>query len=467
MSIKRTDKKAKIGEVSVLFLLFACLMYAGLSIWKTPAATILTIAMVITSLYAIWCGNDWDTIQKGMVSSIAGLLPAIIILLAVGMLIGTWMVSGIIPSMVYYGLQMLNPTYFLPTGALLCSLASVITGTSWGTISTIGVALLGVAQGFGISLPVAAGAVVVGCFFGDKVSPLSDTTNLAAGLAKANLFEHSRYLMFTTAPAWFLSILFFTFYGWNLPVSDQAVQNIALILSIIENHFFISPLLLIPPLLLLFLMTRRLPVIPVIMAGTAIACIIALIFQPGIQFTDLLSVFYKGFIAKTGNAMTDKLLSGGGMRSMNDTIVTAIIAMAFGGVLQASGIIFLVLNKLTGLIKTQFDLIITHSLATILILMLSGSIFVAMSVSAPIFSPLYDKLLLAKVNLSRTLEDSGTVVTPLIPWSIAALFIERVLGVPASEYAIYAPMCYLSLVFAYVYAYKGWLRKCMQTGMNA
>jgi Na+:H+ antiporter, NhaC family len=458
----KTQREPVVTEIAFLFGAFVLLMYLGVAYWKAPTIAILFVATFLFAGYgALVLGCSWQKIQTGIVENIAGLLPAFLILLIVGSLIGTWLMSGVIPLMIYYGLNLLAPSYFLVAATAICCVVSLSTGTSWGTLSTIGIALMGVATGLNIYPPIAAGAIVVGAYFGDKMSPLSATCNVAAGVAEANLFEHTRYLIHTTGPALLISLGLYMIYSWQFQPPQEAsdLQRVQSIINGLQASFNLSPLLLFPPVLALFLIYKRMPVMPVLAVSTIVAGLMGIALQSGVTVSSMLTAMYSGFTAKTGLVDIDKLLSGGGIASMGSTVLLLIAAISVGGTLRAIGILDVCLRLLRNYSNTPARLVSTTQIANILIILITGSCYLSISLVGPMFATLYDRLGLARVNLSRTLEDSGTVIVPIVPWGISGVFTAKTLGVPVMDYLLYAPLCYTSVFFAIGLAYMGWLRR--------
>ena len=436
----------------------------GLRTVKAPTSIVLTVAAGLTAALALFLGSEWKDIEDGIYSSVRSVVPAILILLLVGMLIGVWVLSGTVPAMTYYGLKLLPPSLFLVAATLLCCLISVGTGTSWGTLSTVGIALLGIGGGLGIPLPAVVGAIVVGAFFGDKISPLSDTTNLAAAVTDTDLFLHIKHMLLTTVPALIISLVVFAVLGAQYASSNVDATAVLSFQEALAGKFVISPLMLIPPVLVIALILRKKPVLPALFIGIAAGAALAMLSQSQTWATVLLTM-NRGFVGTSGHAAVDSLLNRGGLSSMLGTTALIIAASSFGGAMRGSGVLDALVESLSGFIKNSGSLVLSTAIANLAIVLLTGSCYVSMSVLGPVFTPLYKKLGIGTETLSRTLEDTGTVVVPLIPWSITGIFVADTLGVPVLSYLPYAIMCYMSGIIAIIYGFvgKGIARRALDT----
>ncbi|MEH6606334.1 MAG: Na+/H+ antiporter NhaC [Pseudomonadales bacterium] len=401
-------------------------------------------------------GAKWKTIEGNIVSSITIAAPAILILLMVGALSGTWMVSGIIPTMIYYGLQLLNPTLFLVSACVFSSLVSLFTGSSWTTSATVGIALMGIANVLGVSPGLAAGAILSGAYFGDKMSPLSDTTNLAAATTGTELFTHIRYMMITTVPSISIALLLFTgigLFGNGATVMPDTRE----IEQALSSAMTITPWLLLVPLAVLVMIIKRVPALPAIFIGALLGAVFALIFQADTVrslatdtdssfavYAGLLQASYGTAAITTGNPMLDNLLTSNGMSGMLSTLWLIISAMVFGGAMEGSGFLGRITEALVARARSALGLI-SATAGTCLFANISASDqYLAILVPGRMFSSAYKRQGLAPQNLSRTLEDSGTATSVLIPWNTCGAYHATVLGVATLSYAPFAFFCLLS-----------------------
>lgn len=393
--------------------------------------------------------------------SVAG---AILILLFVGALAGTWLASGVIPAMIYYGLKILHPTIFLPSCIIICAIISIATGSSWTTSATVGIALIGIGKALGLPPGMIAGAVISGAYFGDKLSPLSDTTNLAPAMSGGDLFTHIKYMTLTTFPSIIITIIVFIMLGFFQ--EQKGAADILTLLNQIELKFNINYWLFIVPAFVIFLISRKTPPLIALLAGTILGAIFALIFQPDIvlalsgEKTYTFSSAYKGILnaisvssqIETENKLLYDLFSSGGMKGMLDTIWLIICAMVFGGVMEAIGALSSITNTLLNWAKNTFQLF-ASTVATCLTINLTASDqYLAIVIPGKMFSKAYKDRNLAPENLSRTLEDSGTVTSALIPWNTCGAYQSSVLNVGVSEYFIYAIFNWISPFMTLLYA---------------
>lgn len=426
----------------------------------------LMIASAVAAAIATFNGVTWNELLEGMVKTITASLPAIIILLIIGMLSGSWMMSGIVPSMIYYGLNILRPEYFLPATVVLCAIVSVSIGSSWSTIATVGVALLGIGEALGFDPAVVAGAIISGAYFGDKVSPLSDTTNLAAAVAGTPLFTHVKYMMYTTVPSVLLTIGIFivmTFTGAHEGGGDAVG-----IKDGIASIYHVSPWFFLVPLAVVVLIVRRVPAIPVLFLGALLGALAAVCFQP--EMVSMLSggdmsaaavwqCVARGMFGSvdvvTGDAALDELVSTGGMAGMLDTVWLILTAMMFGGVLEAGHFLERLTYAITKRVKRTGGLVTATSGTCMLFNIATGDQYMSIVIPGKMFVRSYERADIAPQLLSRTIEDSATVTSVLIPWNTCGATQASILGVATAAYAPFAFFCYLSPIITILY---GWLR---------
>lgn len=412
---------------------------------------ILMLSAGIASLVALTLGIKWEEIRQGIVDSISSAMASMIILLLIGTLAGTWLLSGIVPAMIYYGLQILNPTIFLFAACVVCAIVSVATGSSWTTSATVGIALVGIGKALGLPLGMVAGAIISGAYFGDKLSPLSDTTNLAPAMAGTDLFTHIRYMLYTTIPSISISLVLFLIlgfmYGGNTEIAETQV-----ILDAISSKFEINFFLFLVPVIMVILISKKMPAIPAITIGALLGAIFALIFQPSLvqevaQFGD--TTLQKGFVGimtsmygdisiATGNDMVDELLSSSGMYGMLGTVWLIISAMIFGGVMESSGMLKRIAESVISGINSAGALVATTAGTCIFFNVTASDQYLAIVVPGRMYADIYKDKGLAPENLSRTLEDSGTVTSALIPWNTCGAFHSNVLGVSTFTYFPFA-----------------------------
>lgn len=428
----------------------------------------LLLSAAFATIMGLKSGTSWKSILKGVSNSIASTTPAIIILLLIGSLAGTWLISGIVPTMIYYGLQILNPKIFLVAAAIICAIVSLASGSSWSTIATVGIALLGIGNALDISNGLTAGAIISGAYFGDKMSPLSDTTNLAPAMAGTDLFTHIRYMMYTTIPSFVISILIFLFIGLSMD-NTQNSDDITNLLMAIESSFNISPWLFLVPVIVLLLIMKKVPALPALFAGTLLGGIFAIIFQPHliIELSGVDSNFFQASYVSiinamgsetsinTSNEMINDLLSSGGMYGMLNTIWLIICAMCFGGVMEASGALKKISQSIIQYAESTGSVIATTACTCLFFNVTASDQYLSIVVPGRMYADTFKDKGLAPENLSRTLEDSGTVTSVLVPWNTCGATQSAVLGVATMTYL---PFCFFNIIsplMTILYGYLG------------
>ena len=424
--------------------------------------------LILSGLFGASLGFIYKVSYKKILTSISNSVKsvtgALLILLFVGALAGTWMISGIIPAMVYYGLKLLDPNIFLPACIVICSIISVATGSSWTTSATVGIALVGIGKALGIPAGMVGGAVIAGAYFGDKLSPLSDTTNLAAAVTKVDLFKHIKYLTYTTIPSISITLIVFIILGF-LQVSDGSTDNTYL-LDAINEKFNISLVLFIVPILVLIMIIKKTPPLIALVIGTLVGAIFCIIFQPQIiaelssesssklvnTYVVIMDTITGQVSIETNNELLNDLFSTGGMLGMMNTIFLVIGTMVFGGVMDAIGALKTISETLLSWADTSFKLF-ASTVASCLALNVSASDqYLSIVVSGKMFEKAFKDKNLAPENLSRTLEDSATVTSALIPWNSCGAYHSSVLGVGVGEYFIYAIFNWISPFMTLIYA---------------
>lgn len=436
---------------------------------------ILIMGAAVAAIVGFSLNIGYAEMMSEVADNISSVTEPIFILLMVGALAGTWMVSGIIPTMIYYGMEILNPTIFLGASLVICAIISIATGSSWTTSATVGIALIGIAKALGISPGIAAGAILSGAYFGDKMSPLSDTTNLAPAMAGTDLFTHIRYMTITTVPTILITLIVFIIIGLNIDVSGAASPDA--ILHVVEENFVVTPWLFVVPLLVIVLIIKKTPPFIALLAGTLLGAIAALIFQPtvvtevaGAQTLNLSSA-YKGILnaitvesgIATGNETLNDLFTSGGMAGMLSTVWLILCAMVFGGVMERIGALAKISQALLQLFHTTFGLFASTVASCITLNATASDQYLSLVVSGKMFSSAYREKGLAPENLSRTLEDSGTVTSVLFPWNTCGAYHSGVLGVGTGQYFMYAIFNYLSPFMTLFVAAVGFKIKKLST----
>ena len=385
------------------------------------------VPLLLAAVFAAAVGAlhrfSWQDMLEGIQGAIAPALPALLIIMSIGILIAAWMAGGIIPTMVYYGLQIISPRFFLVTALLLCSLVSLAIGSSLSTIGTVGVALFGVGEAIGIPSAITVGAIVSGAYFGDKMSPLSDTTNLAPSVSDTNVFDHIRHMMFTTTPTYVICIVIYGILGFVFGGGAADSSQVQLTLDTLKANFVINPLLLLPPVLVLIMVVLRIPALPGLL-GAALLGFLSALFIQGAEFGSLLQGVMNGFSASTGVDTVDTLLNRGGIMSMMRTVALMVIALSFAGIFERTGMATSLVEKVLAHVKSERGLVVATILTAWGVLIGTGQQYVAIIMTGRLFRPLYKKYELAPKNLSRALEDAGTVFGGIVPYSTGAGFTE-------------------------------------------
>ncbi|WMS87766.1 Na+/H+ antiporter NhaC [Pleionea litopenaei] len=449
----------------ILLLIASVLLYEDNSSYGANQIALL-LAAGVAALIGVKNGYNWKTIEHGIVQGISTALGAILILLAVGSLVGTWLLSGTVPTLIYFGLQLMEPSIFYVATCLICALVSVSIGSSWTTAGTVGVALIGVALGLGLSVEITAGAIISGAYFGDKMSPLSDTTNLAPAVAGTDLFTHIRHMVWTTTPSIILALVIFLVIGLVQSSSNQPV-DLSGTLSILDKSFNISIWTLIPLVLVFTMAIKRFPAFPTIMTGALVGGITAMIFQPqaieafagnenhGTIVTSIDAVWralFDGFKITTENESVNELLSRGGMSSMLNTVWLILCALTFGAVLEHTHLLGRLVGAALGLVHSTSTLIVTVILTCIGINITAGDQYIAIVLPGRMYKAEFQRRGLDSKNLSRTLEDSATITSPLIPWNTCGAYMSGTLGVATWAYL---PFCFFNLINPFVSALYG------------
>jgi NhaC family Na+:H+ antiporter len=468
-------KKPHLFVALVPILVLIGLLVLNINIFKDTATfgpnqfALLISALVAAAIGIFQLKIPYDEIEKKMIHAIGLAMQANLILLVVGALVGLWILSGVVPAMIYYGIQLINPNWFLPVSCIVCCIVSLATGSSWSTGGTVGIALIGIGQALNIPVGMVAGAVISGSYFGDKLSPLSDTTNLAPAMAGTDLFTHVRYMLYTTVPSIVLALICFTILGLFFRSESTELSQVETVLTVIKTHFNVSPFLFILPALVILMVAKKMPALPALVIGCLLGALFVLIFQQDLLartlgenyhargiYEKIILVAASGFKLETGNKVIDLLLSRGGMAGMLTTVWLILCAMVFGGVMEATGMLEEIARTILKLV-TGAGSLITATLASCVVFNLTASDqYLAIVVPGKMFKPSYDKFGLAPENLSRSLEDAGTLTSVLVPWNTCGAYFSTILGVSTGAYL---PFCFFNLinpVVSAIIANLGW-----------
>ena len=456
-------RKPNLFEAFSPIVVMLLLLAIGFGVFDLNPEPLLILSSVYAGFIALRIGLSWSDMMDGIQEKVSQAMPAILILISIGILIGTWMISGTIPMLIYYGLELINPSYIVLISFVVSAIISIVTGTSWGSVGTVGVALMGIATGLDANLAATAGAIVAGAYFGDKLSPLSDTTNLAPIAAGSELYEHIKHMLWTTIPASVIAIIVYLIAGLNTTGASEAEsESMTAMLSTLNEMFNWNLLLLIPPIIILYGALRKYPTLPVIIFSSIVAALLGMFIQ-GFTLQDVFASTVTGFdvsmVSKEGFDSSVvppevlDLIHQGGMQSMTSVILIAFSAFAFAGIMTKSGALDVIIEQLLKYVKRTGDLILSTVLSCLTMALVTGNSYLSIIVPGEMFKDTYKMKNLAAKNLSRTLEDSGTVVVPLIPWSSAGVFMAGTLGVPTLSYAPWAVLCYVGFIFAIILGY--------------
>lgn len=472
MKVERRAPSIVDALIPIIFLII--LLIINIQIFGTDSLSgsnqmVLVFSSLVAGLIAIFrLKIPWETLQDGIVKSISSSMSAILILFLIGSLAGTWLISGIVPAMIFYGLKVLSPEIFLLAACVICSVVSVATGSSWTTVATVGIALLGIGKALGFEDGIIAGAIISGAYFGDKMSPLSDTTNLAPAMAGTDLFTHIRYMAKTTTPSMAITLIMFLVIGLNYK-TDGSVADVKAISDTISANFNISGWLFLVPIVVLVMIVKKVPAIPALLAGALLGGIFALIFQPEIITkiaNDTGSYAYLGFKAvmmslygeiaiTTDNAIVNELLVTRGMAGMLNTIWLIICAMVFGGIMEESGMLRVLAEAVIRKVHSVGSLIASTAATCVFFNITTSDQYLAILVPGRMYADVYRKRGLKPENLSRTLEDSATVTSVLVPWNTCGATQASVLGVATLTYA---PYCFFNIISPLMTILYGYLK---------
>lgn len=454
----------RVGISLIPILILVTLLALNISIFGSDAILGASqVALLFSAGVAIWLAMwlfkvPWQDFEETIKSNIGDVTTAIVILFLIGAISGTWTVSGIVPTFIYYGVKIISPKVFLLTACIICALVSVTIGSSWTTIATIGVALLGIGKALGFSDGMIAGAIISGAYFGDKISPLSDTTVLASSMSKVPMFDHIRYLMYTTVPSIVITLVIFTILGFSHSGSDSSLINEYT--SVLDSKFNITPWLLIVPALTAVMIARRMPALIVLALSTATAAIAAIIFQPDIirdigasiagdgsnakiLFTGTIESIYNSVSIETGNPEVNQLVASKGMLGMLNTVYLIICAMCFGAALKASGMLRHLASMILPLTKRRTSLVTSTVVTGTALNGIVSDQYLAIILTSSLFKDVYEKEGYENRLLSRSVEDSATVTSPLYPWSSCGMTQATILSVPTLAYL---PYCFFNLI---------------------
>ncbi|MBM3425795.1 MAG: Na+/H+ antiporter NhaC [Bacteroidetes bacterium] len=467
-----TPKVPKVLDALIPLLFLIVLLIISIQVFGTDGLSgssqiVLILSATVAGLIAVFrLGFNWEALQEGVVKSISSAMSSILILFLIGALAGTWLLSGIVPAMIYYGLLVLSPTIFLFAACLISGIVSTATGSSWTTVATVGVALLGIGKALGFEEGIIAGAIISGAYFGDKMSPLSDTTNLAPAMAGTDLFTHIRHMAKTTIPTLFITLVLFLVIGFNYETAGN-VGDVQVISEVIASTFTITPWLFVVPLLVILMIVRKVPALPALLAGALLGGVFALIFQPEIiativgesgsfsyiGFKGVMMALFGEISVVTENALVNELLVTRGMAGMLNTIWLIVCAMVFGGIMEESGMLRVLAEAIIRKVHRVGSLIASTAATCMFFNITTSDQYLAILVPGRMYADVYKKRGLKPENLSRTLEDSATVTSVLVPWNTCGATQASVLGVATFAYAPYCFFNIISPIMTILYGY--------------
>lgn len=460
MDIKQPKKPTlAVALLPILVMLF--LLGVGYAFFDIPPEPLMIVSCVFAGILTKSLGYTYSDMLESISGKIAKTMPALLILISVGLLIGTWIIGGTIPLMIYYGLKIIRPEYLYVTALFLTSIVSICTGTSWGSAGTVGVAFIGVAIGLDANLAATAGAVVAGAYFGDKLSPLSDTTNIASAATGVDLYEHIGHLLYTTLPSFILSAIVYIIYGLNSELaSDVSSEKVQLMLDGLKNIYDFNLLLLFPVVIILWGSLTKKPTIPVMLLSALVASINALYIQ-GFSLVDTVNSAVNGFNVSmihsdmAVNGDLARLLNRGGMNSMMSTLLICFCALSFAGILSLSGVLDVIIKNLLKFTKSTASLIMTTIACGMTMIGVTSNGQISILIPGEMLRDAYVEKGLHPKNLSRTIEDSATIIEPILPWTAAGAYMAGTLGVETLSYLPWAVLCWSGIVFATIWGFTG------------
>ncbi len=469
--------EAFVPVLALIALLVTSVWLFGDSASGGPNQIALILASFVGVLMAMGRGVSWKTLENAILENINVAMQAILILLLIGALIGAWVLGGVVPTLVVWGLKLISPSLFLFSACIVCSIVSLASGSSWSTAGTVGVAFIGMGKAMGLPMGPVAGAVICGAYFGDKMSPLSETTNLAPSVAGTDLFVHIRHMAWTTVPAMIVTLLFFLIYGFMLPAENFSAERIARVTLAVNQRFDTSPAMLLPPIIVLVMVVRKVPVIPTLLTGCLLGVFCGVVFQsPAVENlagaavgagaggdpyveSSIRAAFLSassGFTAKDATKEMADLLNRGGMASMLSTVWLILSAMFFGGVLQGAGMLQRIAAAVLFMARTTGLLIHATIKSCFFVNLTASDQYLSLVITGRMYREAYEARELDARNLSRALEDGGTLTSPLIPWNTCGAFMSSALGVATLTYAPWCLLNWLTPIVSTVYGYTGW-----------
>lgn len=447
-------KKPSIGYSIFILLMVVTIIAVGMIAFAASIQMMLFIAILTVIPFVLRLGYKYETVEEEIFASMKKALQPSMILLGVGVLIGSWIISGTVPTIIYYGIQSISPQFFLVTTLLFCSIVSLATGSSWATLGTAGIAMMGVGHSLGIPVGMTAGAVISGAYFGDKMSPLSDSTNLSAAVVGADLMDHIKHMLWTTVPAYIITAIIFTVMGFQYGNQVANSTEVSALTGYLAENFNLGLIPIIPVLILFGLLISKQPAITSIFIGSIAGAVVALLYQ-GANMNGILAVLYDGYVVESGIEVVNTLLQRGGLTSMLPLIALFLFALGLGGLLQKSGVLETIIVSVTSRIKSKGMLVFVTIIISYFTMGIGGAFSFGAVMTGTLMKPIYEKFNLKPENLSRIIEDSATQSCSLIPWTASGLFTAAALGVSPF---VYIPFCFLAMItpiFSLIYGITG------------
>lgn len=454
--MKKEPRLPKFWEAIAVLIFLVAMLAVGIIIFGVDPHIPMLLGVLGAGAMAFRLGYKWTEIENFMIVGISKAMQSIIILVIIGVLIGVWLDAGVVPAMIYYGLHVLKPSIFFIATVLICSITALATGTSWGTMGTMGVALMGIGYGLGMDPAMTAGAILSGAYFGDKMSPLSDTTNLAPAMAGTDLMSHIKFMILPTGIVYALTLIIFGVLGVMQYTGGEAdVSSVVALEDALADMFNINPLLLLPPILVIVAVAMKVPAIPGIALGIIAGGVVGVIFQPECTVGSLFECGMNGFACETGISEIDELLNSGGLMNMMFSVSMTIIAMMFGGIMEETRQLEVIVEKLKVLVKKPVGLVALTEVTCVASNAVMPEQYISIVVPGRMYAEEYRKMGLSATSLSNALESSGTVTSALIPWNTCGVFILSTLGVSAMQYAPWAIFNWMMPIACFIMAVAG------------
>ncbi|MBF7025173.1 Na+/H+ antiporter NhaC [Staphylococcus kloosii] len=441
-------------EIIFILIAFIVTMFIVVIYLKLPIQIALLLIWFIIIAVGLKIGYSYNQLQAGLCKGIYEGMEAVLVMISIGALIGTWIAGGIVPSIIYAGLHIINPTFFLVTAFVICMVTSLATGTSFGSAGTAGIAMIGIGTSFGLPLPLVAGAVISGCYVGDKMSPLSDTTVMTASLAKVDLFDHIKSMSFVSIPSVVITLILFGIANFTISSKKGSLEQAQKAMGQLSNQFNISWWMVIPLIIVIVLLAFKMPSVPVILFGSLLGSLWAVWFQ-GISFVKSIKILYRGNDISSGVPFIDNLLNRGGITFMLETVLLVIIALGIGGLMEAIGVTQKISDIFSKWASDPGRLTVTTLLAGVFGNFFGGAAYVSLLTATKMTEKNYDKLKIKRTVLSRNTEAGGTVTTPLVPWSDGGVFMATTLGISTIHYLPFVWYSFVVIIISVIFGFRG------------